>query len=98
MLIKLGLAFLPLVGLLAVSSPGCDNIERIYNCDQICDKYKECADENYDDDACGERCRDNAAASEAFEDKADDCQACIDGESCVEAAFECGTECSGIVP
>lgn len=98
MLAKLGLAFLPLVGLLAASSPGCDNIERIYNCDQICDKYKDCADGNYDDDACGERCRDAAADSEAFEDKADDCQACIDGESCVAAAFNCSSECAGIVP
>ena len=85
---------------MAATTAGCsDNaIDRAYDCDQICDKYKACADANYDDDACGERCRENAGNSEAFEDEADACQACVDDRSCVSAAFGCAAECASIVP
>ena len=101
MMIKTSLFFaLTTATMFAVTGPGCsDNaIDRAYDCDQICDKYKECVDPNYDDDACGDRCRDNADNSEAFEDKADDCQGCVDDMSCTAAVFNCNTECSGIVP
>ena len=90
---------LSLATLTALTAPGCDSaIDRAYDCDQICDKYKECADSNYDDGACAERCRENAADSESYEDQADVCQACIDDESCAGAAFNCASECIGIVP
>lgn len=99
MMIKLGfLAAFSLTTALAVTQPGCDSAERAYNCDQICDKYKECVDDTYDDDACGSRCRDAAADSESYEDKADECQACIDDRSCTGAVFGCADECAGIVP
>src|SRR5688572_28443782 len=76
----------------------CDEVDRAYDCAQICDKYKTCADANYDDGSCAERCRDSAAESEAVEDKADECQACIDDRSCVGAVFGCTAACVGIVP
>ncbi|MGE0869756.1 MAG: hypothetical protein AB7P03_14420 [Kofleriaceae bacterium] len=82
----------------ALTHTGCDTVDRAYDCNQICTKYKECADAAYDDAACAERCRDNAAESEDFEDKADACQACIDDRSCAGAVFSCGAECVGIVP
>ncbi|MGE0546256.1 MAG: hypothetical protein AB7O24_23890 [Kofleriaceae bacterium] len=82
----------------SLTHSGCDAADRAYDCDQICDKYKECADANYDDAACGSRCRDEAAESEAYEDKADACQACIDERSCTGAVFNCADECVGIVP
>jgi hypothetical protein len=100
-MLKLGLlSMFVMAATMAVAGPGCsDNaIDRAYDCDQICDKYKACADANYDDGACGDRCRDAAGDSEAYEDKADECQSCIDDRSCVGAAFGCATECAGIVP
>ena len=33
-----------------------------------------------------------------YEDKADDCQSCINDRSCAGAVFNCGGECAGIVP
>jgi hypothetical protein len=98
MMIKLGIAalFMPLV--LAVTSIGCDSADRIYDCTSICNKYKDCADANYDVSACVSECRDKAAESEAYEDRADDCQACVDDRSCIGAAFNCADECVGIVP
>lgn len=100
-MLKLGLlSTFVMATLMAVSGPGCsDNaVDRAYDCDQICDKYRDCADANYDDGACADRCRDNAGDDEAYEDKADECQACIDDRSCVGAAVGCATECAGIVP
>jgi hypothetical protein len=83
---------------LTMSSTGCDSVDRIYDCTSICNKYKDCADANYDVAECSSECQDNAADSESFEDKADDCQACVDDRSCVGAAFNCANECIGIVP
>ena len=99
MMIKLGLASLvSLCFVSALASTGCKSVERIYDCQQICTKYRDCANANYDVGACADQCRENAAASKAFEDKADDCQACIDDRSCVGAVFNCADECIGIVP
>ncbi len=99
-MLKLGLISTFMMVLAAASAPGCsDNaIDRAYDCNEICDKYRDCADANYDSSACASRCRDNASDDEAFEDKADACQSCIDDRSCAGAAFGCGTECVGIVP
>jgi len=72
--------------------------DRAYDCHQICTTYKTCADANYDDRACAARCEDQAAASESFENRADTCQVCIDGRSCLAAVFSCTNECAGIVP
>lgn len=98
-MLKLGLLTLFSTTLAFAVTTGCDNaIDRAYDCNVICDKYKECADANYDDGACAARCQDEAADSEAYEDQADECQACIDDRSCVGAAFNCSTECAAIVP
>lgn len=99
MIIKLGLlSAFALTAAFAATAPGCDNVERIYNCTEICGAYDECVDDDLDNEECVRSCEDRASESEAFEDQADDCQACIDDRSCVEAAFACGTECAGIVP
>jgi hypothetical protein len=99
MMLKLGLASLfSFCFVSAASSTGCDSAERIYDCSSICTKYRDCADANYDVSGCTDECRENAANSESFEDKADRCQECVDDKSCVGAAFQCATECVGIVP
>ena len=97
---KLGLlAMFTLTAALSVTTTGCDTaVDRAYDCNQICNKYKDCVNANYDVDACTSRCRDNTANSESFEDKADECQACVDDRSCASAVFGCGAECVGIVP
>ena len=96
-MLKLGLVYLVSFAIAATAS-SCDAVDRAYDCNQICNRYKECADADYDASACASECRDNAADSEDFEDQADDCQACIDDRSCVGAAFNCGSECAAIVP
>lgn len=99
MMIKLGLASLCSMMLaFAVTSTGCDSADRVYDCASICSKYEECINDDYDVSACTSKCEDMADNNEAFEDKADDCQACIDDRSCAGAVFGCASECAGIVP
>src|SRR3954470_8484183 len=97
MIIKLGLAYLVSFSV-AFTAMSCGAADRAYDCNRICNKYKDCADASYDASACASECRDNAADSEAYADKADDCQACIDDRSCAGAVFGCSSECAGIVP
>lgn len=100
MMIKLGLAsiFSLCVAFGITTSTGCESVDRIYDCADICDTYRDCVDANYDTVACATECRENADDSGAFADKADECQACIDDRSCTGAVFGCALECVGIVP
>jgi hypothetical protein len=75
---------------------GCSAVENAYNCDQICDKYKDCFDASYDAEACQNRCEANAD-DDNFADKASSCQSCSDDRSC-SGSFACVDECVGIVP
>jgi hypothetical protein len=96
-MIKLGLASLfTLITSFAVTTTGCSSVENAYNCDQICDRYKDCFDAGYDADGCQSRCEDKAEDS-GFADKAESCQACVDDRSCT-GSFACIDECAGIVP
>jgi hypothetical protein len=96
-MLKLGFAsLLSMVLAFAVTAPACSSIENKYNCDQICDRYADCFDANYDTDACQSDCED-AAEDDGFADHAEDCQNCIDDRSC-SGSFACIDECAGIVP
>jgi hypothetical protein len=87
---------LSLLGLSAAA--GCNAIDRASDCSAICNRYKECFDSTYNNTTCATRCRDNAAASEAADNRVDICRDCINSRSCVASAFNCASECSGIVP
>jgi hypothetical protein len=80
----------------AATTPGCSTVELAYDCDQICDRYQECFDADYDAGQCASECRANAG-DEAFGNTADECEACIDDRSCT-GSFSCVDECIGIVP
>lgn len=91
------LLLLSLLGLTAAA--GCNAIDRAADCSQICNRYRDClGPASYDVSGCASRCRDNAANSSDFDHKVDVCQACVNGVSCTSAVFNCGVQCSGIVP
>jgi hypothetical protein len=94
---KLGLAYTIALITAVASMPACDKVEHAYDCNQICDRYQECLNSDYDTDACASRCRDKADDTD-YGNHAEDCQACIDDKSCVNATFSCASECAGIVP
>jgi hypothetical protein len=87
-------------GLFVLSSAGCstDEIENRITCADVCNRYQECFDDDYDVSACVDRCEDEATANEQKERRLEACDDCMDNESCVSAVFECGTACGEFVP
>ncbi|CAN5851081.1 hypothetical protein BH11MYX3_BH11MYX3_03210 [soil metagenome] len=80
----------------ALTAPACSSVEHAYDCNAICDRYKDCFDASYDASACASTCRDKADDA-AYGDKAESCESCIDDRSCA-GTFACAVECGGIVP
>lgn len=75
-------------GLLATTS-GCSEVAEAIDCDQMCDKMKDCVDSDIDVHDCAERCEDKVDDN-ALADKLDACTDCLDrGVSCREVADEC---------
>jgi hypothetical protein len=77
---------------------GCaHDIDETIDSTQICERYSDCFDADYDVSSCVDRCEDNADADEDFADHADACENCLDDRSCT-GSFACVDECAGIVP
>lgn len=88
---------LPFASLVVAAVVGCNEIDRTFDCNQICDRWRDCVDDNYNTAACADRCEDNAANQAAFDQKADDCENCLDDRTCGES-IGCTADCVGIVP
>lgn len=98
-MVKLTLAYTASVFLAILSSTSaCSSAEHAYDCNQICDRYKECFDKDYDTTTCQSKCRSHASDDTTYAKHAESCQSCIEDRSCVGATFSCATECSDIVP
>jgi hypothetical protein len=85
-------------GSLVSGGVGCRRASSAFDCQAVCSRYRDCIDLKYDIGACRKRCRDTAIAETRFEQKADACESCIRGHSCMGATFECGSACLGVVP
>lgn len=72
-----------------------DDITNTIDCTDVCQRYSDCFDENYDVSACVDRCEEDADVDDA---RLERCENCIDDESCTAALFECTADCVGIVP
>jgi hypothetical protein len=86
------------VGVAGFGSAGCDSVDAAFDCASVCDRYRECYDADYDVGACRSRCRASSDNDTTVRSRADACEACIDGMSCVGATFNCAQDCSSIVP
>ena len=91
----LGAALAAVVGF--VGAGGCDEVQNTFNCADLCNRYQDCFDKAYDTSACTNRCEDLADASQNFDVRANNCQNCLNDNSCAGAAFNC-PDCTGIVP
>lgn len=87
---------------LTLASVGCsaaDPITNKYDCQNVCQRYADCFDNDYDVGACRDRCESDASNSDQKQDKLDDCADCIgEQSSCVEDIAECTTSCGAFVP
>jgi hypothetical protein len=83
---------------LAFSAGSCDSIEAAFDCNAVCNRYKDCYDPSYNVDTCRNNCRAGADSDANKRAKADACEACIGDRSCLSATFACSADCAGIVP
>lgn len=98
--------FTTLIGALAAVlglalMPSCvttaNQIEATFDCNAVCSRYQDCFDEDYDVDACVDRCTEETRNNEAQQAQVNSCEVCIDDRSCA-GSFGCVGECGGIVP
>ena len=81
-----------------LASSGCDDVEEAFDCQQVCGRYQDCFDANYDVGACRARCRAAADSNPDIRNDANQCESCMDDMSCASTVFNCAAPCSSIVP
>jgi hypothetical protein len=85
------------LGLLSVHC-GSDEFDAAKDCQQICSKYENCVDSDFDTSACADRCRDLSDGDADFTSKRDACESCIDtNEACAESGVQCAAECAPVI-
>jgi len=87
-----------LAAVAAIALMGCQPIDAALDCNTICTRYKNCYSGSYDVSACADRCRSNARTNSDLANAINRCEACIDDRACASATFNCGADCSNIVP
>ena len=85
------------IAVMSVSMSACDEVDAAFDCQAVCNRYKDCYDSNFNVGQCRESCRAKADADEDKRRQADACEACIDDRSCTAATFNCGAQCAGII-
>jgi hypothetical protein len=92
--LRIGFAFL----IAAATLGGCSDAKNTITCADVCSRYKDCFDSDYDVSSCTDKCQSRAGSDDDKESQLNQCDSCIDDKSCTAAAFSCATECVGIVP
>lgn len=75
-----------------------DELDNVLDCSDVCNRYQECIDADYDVDSCVNECQADAGSSPDKEARLEKCDNCIEDRSCTGAAFACATECVGVIP
>ena len=84
-------------GSVACSETADEATDRI-DCVAICQHYADCSASDYDVSDCTDRCESYADGSEQQESRLRACEVCSEDRACTDGMFNCGSECSGIVP
>ncbi|HEU4581127.1 MAG TPA: hypothetical protein VFS67_22875 [Polyangiaceae bacterium] len=83
--------------LLGNSMIACSDAKNVVSCAQVCDKYKDCINSDYDVASCTSNCEDKANDSDDRQDQLDSCNSCIEDRSCTSAVFNCTDECATVI-
>jgi hypothetical protein len=75
----------------------CGPLDNASDCTSVCETYASCYDDSYDVEGCRDRCIDQSAGDDEYTAQVNSCDACIQGQDCVENVFECGGECADII-
>ena len=76
---------------------GCNEAERVFDCVQICNKYKACVADDLDRSECVDSCEDHGDEDSDFAVQASDCESCLNDTSCTEATAKCTTTCVEVI-
>ena len=79
---------------LSLALAGCVNKAQ---CGQICERYRDCFDSEYDVSDCVDDCVDESRDDSEYREQVDVCETCIEDRSCTES-FGCTAECANVVP
>jgi hypothetical protein len=80
---------------------GCSSVDAVtdtIDCRQVCSRYADCFNKDYDVDGCEDKCKNNADTDAQRQSKLRACDDCIGDKSCTSATFNCADECAGTVP
>ncbi len=88
------------LGLASTGLIGCeDEDEEVFDdntCQEVCETYRSCVDEDVDVDACEDACDDQIDIYDDEDDALGVCSDCLTGQSC-NGTFECEDECANII-
>jgi hypothetical protein len=94
--LRSGFSCLVLAAILGSCGDSVEKVDQFTDCMDICNRYADCIDSNYDVDKCEKRCQDKDFKND--NSVVDRCENCLDDKSCVNSVFACTTECASIVP
>jgi hypothetical protein len=80
-----------------VGASGCDELEASFDCDTVCERYRDCFNSAYDVGTCQSRCEAQADNNDPYQAAVDACEDCIGVNSCLSTTFNCPS-CNLIVP
>jgi len=84
--------------LTGVACSAADPITNKWDCHDVCQRYADCLDSDYDVSACKDRCESDASNSDAKQNKLDDCHDCIgENDSCVDDLASCSSSCGTFI-
>jgi hypothetical protein len=97
MLKTLPLAFM-LLALSGVACSAADPITNKFDCKDVCQRYADCFNPDYDVSGCDSRCQSDASNSDDKQQKLDDCHDCIGSkDSCVKDFTSCSSSCGTFI-
>jgi hypothetical protein len=67
------------------------------DCSSVCNRYRECVDQNFDVSDCESRCVNKAGKDRDFDDRLTHCQSCTEGRTCSETVSNCVAPCAVLV-
>ncbi len=72
-------------------------IDQSVDCNDICNRYRDCYDSAYDTGAWRSHCENYVLGDGGHGDQANQCDMCLDPRSCTTVAFACSSQCMNII-
>jgi hypothetical protein len=79
-----------------LAATGCINeVDEVADCADVCGHFDDCVGGGFDSTQCTDICEDSSDFSDAFEERVDFCENCLEVAAC---SPQCNDVCSGVIP